>query len=75
MTIISKSKITKPEIDLNSPDGNVFALMGYARFYGRQLSMTPQGIKDIETDMMSSDYEHAVAVFDKHFGEYVDLIR
>ena len=26
-------------------------------------------------DMMSSDYEHAVKVFDSHFGDFVTLLR
>ena len=29
----------------------------------------------IVRDMMSSDYEHAVKVFDSHFGDFVTLLR
>ncbi len=63
---------TKQKIDLTGPDGNVFMLMSYARQYACQLNMDGQAICD---DMMSSDYEHAVQVFDDAFGEYVDLYR
>lgn len=63
---------TKKVIDLTGPDGNVFVLMSYARQYARQLDMDAKAICD---DMMSSDYEHAVQVFDDTFGDVVDLIR
>lgn len=29
----------------------------------------------IKADMMSTDYEHAINVFDKHFGSVVTLYR
>jgi hypothetical protein len=73
MAIKQKESInTKPIIDLTGPDGNVFVLMSYARQYARELNMDAKPICD---DMMSSDYEHAVRVFDNTFGDYVDLAR
>ena len=73
MTILSKSqKPTKLEIDLTGPEGNVFILIAYAKRFAKQLEL-PVG--EIQSDMMSSDYEHAVSVFEKHFGSFVTLYR
>ena len=60
------------EIDLTGPEGNVFVLMGYAKKLARQLEIDSQSILD---DMMSDDYNHAVDVFENHFGEFVTLYR
>ena len=74
MAILKKDPMgyRKPVIDISGPEGNVFVLMGYASTYARQLGLNA---KDITNDMMSSDYEHALEVFDLHFGDYVDLER
>jgi hypothetical protein len=57
-------------IDLTGPDGNAFALMGYASNFAKQLGLNKE---EIINDMMSSDYEHLLQVFDKHFGSFVIL--
>lgn len=60
-------------IDLTGPDGNAFTLIAYAKRFATQL-----GWKDstaLITEMMSSDYEHLLEVFDKAFGEFVILER
>ena len=59
-------------IDLTGPDGNVFVLMGRAKQYAKQLDL--DGDKIIN-EMMSSDYENAVQVFDNNFGSFVTLLR
>ena len=59
-------------IDLTGPDGNVFVLMGKAKGFARDLDLNGDLIV---RDMMSSDYEHAVKVFDKNFGDFVTLLR
>ena len=59
-------------IDLTGPDGNVFVLMGRAKQYAKQLDL--DGDKIIN-EMMSSDYENAVKVFDDNFGDFVTLLR
>ena len=59
-------------IDLTGPDGNVFVLMGRAKQYANQLDLNGDLIV---RDMMSSDYEHAVKVFDDNFGDFVTLLR
>jgi len=89
-------------IDLTGPDGNVFALMGYAKQFSRQLQvmweeemlanraqnvilkhlglgtgdLLPETLADkVCKEMMESDYENAVAVFDRYFGGFVILER
>ena len=59
-------------IDLTGPDGNAFALMGYARRFAKQLGLDE---KKILKEMQSSDYENLLEVFDDHFGSFVILER
>ena len=59
-------------IDLTGPDGNVFVLMGKAKRFAQDLDLNSDLII---RDMMSSDYENAVQVFDKYFGSFVTLLR
>lgn len=69
---IVKKKVTRPVIDLTGPDGNAFVLMGYAKKYAKDLGLNGKAIVE---EMMTGDYENLLNVFDKHFGEYVDLAR
>lgn len=62
-------------IDLTGPDGNAFALMGYANRFAKQLGYTPQQRDDLTTEMMGSDYENLLEVFDRNFGDFVILER
>ena len=59
-------------IDLTGPDGNAFALLGYAKRFTKQLGLE---FDEISTEMTSGDYENLLEVFDKHFGEFVILER
>lgn len=61
-------------IDLTGPDGNAYALMAYAKRFATQLGWKDKGEALIK-DMMSSDYEHLLEVFDNAFGEFVILER
>ena len=73
MTIKSKSEMRGfREIDLTGPDGNAFALLGYAKKYAKQLEIDSQPILD---DMMSGNYEHLLEVFEENFGSFVTLYR
>ena len=67
-----KEKTGPVEIDLTGPDGNTFALLGYAKSLAKQLDLDFKPIKD---EMVSGDYENLVSVFDKYFGEFVTLYR
>lgn len=62
----------KVEIDISGRDGNAFALMAYARTYAKQLGKDPSPIIN---EMISGDYDELLSTFDRHFGDYVDLVR
>jgi len=62
-------------IDLTGPDGNAFALIAQANNFAKQIGMQPNDRAQMNTDLMSGDYEHLLQVFDKHFGEFVILER
>ena len=72
MAFLIREEVGRPLIDLAGPEGNAFALMGYARRYARQLGLDE---KQIISEMMSGDYENLVMTFDKYFGQYVDIVR
>jgi hypothetical protein len=59
-------------IDLRGPEGNAFALLGYAKSLAKQLE---KNSKKILEEMMSGDYENLVNVFEREFGDYVTLSR
>ncbi len=60
-------------IDLTGPDGNAFALMAYAKRYGKELGYN---YLDIIAEMANAgDYEKLLTVFDNYFGEYIILER
>ena len=69
-----KKKVNKStiEIDLTGPDGNAFVLIATASKLAKQLGLDG---KKIQSEMMGSDYENLIKVFDKHFGEFVTLYR
>lgn len=59
-------------IDLTGPDGNAFSLIGTANRLAKQLGLDG---KAIQKEMMSGNYDHLVNVFDKHFGDFVTLLK
>lgn len=69
---ITEKKAEKLEIDLTGPDGNAFVLFGYAQRLAKQLGYDGN---DIVEDMMASDYENLINVFDHYFGDVVTLYR
>lgn len=74
MAILKKEENPKKkmEIDLTGPDGNAFVLIGTAKRLARQLGLDGEMVAE---EMMLGDYENLVEVFDKYFGDYVDLYR
>jgi len=72
---IKKKTNCKTSIDLAGPGGNAFALLGLAESLGRQLDYDIKKRGEINAEMISGDYENLIKVFDKNFGDYVDLIR
>ena len=74
--MIRKKQDLKPStpmiIDLNGPDGNAFALLGFAKNFANQLKLD---FNEINAEMTSGDYENLIEVFDKYFGSFVILER
>lgn len=64
----------KPSIDIDGPQGNAYVLMGYASRFGKQLGWDEEEVDAVLEDMRSGNYRHLVEVFDRHFGDLVDLI-
>ena len=65
---------TRPVIDLNGPEGNAFVLLGQVNQFGRQLGWTQERVKAVREEMQAGDYAHLVRVFDREFGQFIDLI-
>ena len=59
-------------IDLKSPEGNAFALLGIAKGLAKQLDKDWETIND---DMTHSDYDHLIDVFEREFGSIITLIN
>ena len=74
MAIKSKEELTQRgiEIDLTGPQGNAIWLTGYAGKLAKQLDLDVEAIRK---DMMSSDYDHLLEVFEREFGSFVTLYR
>ena len=66
--------LTKPQINLQGPDGNAYALLGYVKSIGRQLGWDESRISGIQDRMTSSDYAHLLKVFEETVGGYVTIV-
>ncbi len=62
---------TKPLIALDSPQGNAFYLIGVSNKICKQVGFDHT---IIEKEMKSSDYVNLVYVFNREFGELIDLV-
>ena len=70
MSVELKLKNKKITIDLDGPQGNTFALMGYALTLSRSFQLNGNTIID---EMKSGDYLNVLKVFDDNFGDFVVL--
>jgi hypothetical protein len=70
--IIKKEPSGLLEINLNSPEGNAFNLLGVAR---RLCKATGKDFNLISKDMTSGDYDQLIEVFDLNFGDFVILYK
>ena len=75
MAIIKGTKKGRVEIDLRGPQGNAFYLLGTAKQYAKQLGYSEKLTSELINEMQSSDYDNLIEVFDRHFGDFVDLIK
>ena len=74
-TVSAPQEITemdKIKIDLSGPEGNAFVLLGYAKKMAKDLDLDYAAIRN---EMMSSNYDNLLIVFEKHFGEFVELVK
>ena len=69
-----KKKINKGviEVDLTGPQGNTHYLINLASRLSKQMGLDED---EIIAEMMSSNYENLIKVFDKYFGSVVILYR
>lgn len=69
-----KKKVKKEviEVDLTGPQGNAYYLINLASSLSKQIGLDED---EIIAEMMSSNYENLIKVFDKHFGSFVILYR
>jgi hypothetical protein len=72
MAILTKPKTRGIEIDLTGSEGNAFYLLGTASNLAKQLGLNAN---EIQSEMMSGDYENLIRVFDFYFGDFVILYR
>lgn len=70
MTFV-KRRSTRPVIDLDGPEGNVFALIGIGIKWCRDTGDDP---KKFAADMKAGTYVDAVKTFDRYFGAHVDIV-
>ena len=59
------------QINLTGSDGNAFSLLGYAKKFAKQLDLDANLII---SEMTQGDYEHLLDTFEKHFGDFVELV-
>jgi hypothetical protein len=60
-------------IDLSGPDGNAFALLGYARRFAKQLGWSSKETTDLLARMTDGDYDNLVCEFKAAFP-YVEVL-
>jgi hypothetical protein len=62
----------KMVIDLNGPEGSAFFLLGMVAPLSKELGLDYNHIID---EMISSDYENLLNVFENNFSKFVHFIR
>jgi hypothetical protein len=67
--------VKKMIVDLSGPQGNAYALMGVARSIGRELNRPYNEIKEVETRMMSGDYDNLVKVMYLEYGDFIQFVK
>ena len=72
MAVENEKYDTRIKIDLNSPDGNAFVLLSYAKDLSSLLDLKWEEVKK---EMTEKDYENLVSVFNKYFSDWVILKR
>ena len=71
MSIVIHGKL---HLDLSGRDGNAFALLAIANRFATRMGLEDEEKSKIIGEMQSSDYNNLVEVFDKYFGDHVELL-
>jgi hypothetical protein len=71
MSIVIDGKL---HLDLSSSDGNAFTLLGIANRYATRMGLKDEEKFKIIGEMQSGDYDNLIQVFDKYFGDHVELL-
>ena len=74
MAIRKPNLAAKPTIDLGGPQGNAHYLLGMAERLAQDEGRSEKEVDALMKEMMSGPYENLIKVFDREFGEAVDLI-
>ena len=70
LKIKEEKPFEKIQLDLTGEDGNVFVVMSLGNKLAKKIGLDFNPIRE---DMMSKDYGHAIRVFERHFGDFVDI--
>lgn len=70
MSIIENNEV-KPVIDLSTPDGNVFSLIGMVT---KTFKLMKRDHRSVMNEMMGGDYFNAVFVLERELGGIYDII-
>ena len=71
MSIVMDGKL---HLDLSSSDGNAFTLLATANRYATKMGLKDEEKSKIIGEMQSGDYDNLIKVFDKYFGDQVELL-
>lgn len=72
---IRKADNQKRFIDIRGPEGNAYCILGTASDISKQLGHSKSESEAIQNEMKSGDYENLISVFDKHYGDFIDIVR
>ena len=68
---------TQPKlvIDINGRDGTLYSLLGHVRTLGTKRGFDPARISEIRDEICRASFESAVTVFQREFGDMVEIVR
>lgn len=70
MTIRRIQPNGRPVFNLDGPEGNAFVLLGAAAMLCHELDLNRD---EVFEKLQAGDYLNLLTVFDRYFGDYVDL--
>ncbi len=74
--MLQQSKRSRIELNLNGPEGNVFVLIKTGMDLGFRMGMDRKEVEASlkgEQSRLQWSYEHTVAMFEHHFGDFYDI--